>query len=574
MATKIRVLIVAGALSGALGCATTAVGPTAPEAGKPGAEKPGAAAAAPEKKVPAGPPTSITDPVTGMELLFVKGGCFPMGNAFTVGGPEEKPVHEVCVDDLYVGKFEVTQREWKKVMGNNPSSNAKCGDLCPVDGVSWKDAQEFLAKLNAASGVGPLAYRLPTEAEWEYAARSGGKAEKYPGAKDDDVGNFAWYLYDTEAIQPVGTKLPNGLGLHDMAGNVWEWTGDWFGESFYGTSPKENPTGPEAGTGRVLRGGSFSDETADQRTTFRNYLAPDYRGVGKGLRIVKPTRAAPPAATVATSVAAPGATPAAAAPAPAPEAPKVHKDPATGMELVFVKGGCFQMGNTFSDGKGSYQQTDEDAQGEEPVHEVCVGDYYIGKFEVTQGQWKAIMGNTPTAKSHCDGKNLCRAPNCPMGNVSWADVQAFISKLNARAGGKKFRLPTEAEWEYAARSGGKNQKYAGGNDVDAVAWYDANSGARVDPHGQILHPVGQKAPNGLGLYDMSGNMWEMTGDWYSADYYSKSPRDNPKGPATGTEHTKRGGCATGPSTNMRTARRSQFDGVPCDSEGFRMVRIP
>jgi len=209
--------------------------------------------------------------------------------------------------------------------------------------------------------------------------------------------------------------------------------------------------------------------------------------------------------------------------------------PVAGLEMVFVKGGCYRMG---ADGD------DCDATPEErPMHEVCVDDFFIGRFEVTQGQWKAVMGSDTSASS------TCAAEDCPVDNVSWSDVQAFVATLNRKDGGARFRLPTEAEWEYAARSGGRAERYAGGNDLGGVSWYADNSG-------KINHPVGTKAPNGLGLYDMSGNVWEMTSDWYSATYYSGSPRDNPKGPSAGDDHVVRGGCRTGGVANQRTTRRT------------------
>src|SRR3989338_10514354 len=155
---------------------------------------------------------------------------------------------------------------------------------------------------------------------------------------------------------------------------------------------------------------------------------------------------------------------------------------ATGENMVFIKGGCFQMGDTFGGG-----DTDE-----QPVHKVCVDDFHMGKYEVTQKEWVDVMGTNPSHFKGCD--------NCPVENVSWDDIQEYINKLNQKTG-KKYRLPTEAEWEYAARSGGKNEKYAGGNNIDSVGWYDGNSGSKT-------HPVGQKQPNGLGLYDMIGNVLE------------------------------------------------------------------
>jgi len=248
-----------------------------------------------------------------------------------------------------------------------------------------------------------------------------------------------------------------------------------------------------------------------------------------------------------------------AAPTPAPPAPLV-KEPITGMELLFVPGGCFQMGDVFGDGD----------QEETPVHEVCVEGLYMGKHEVTQGQWKQVMGSNPSRDPGCKGDEAC-----PVDSVSWSDVQAFIGRLNARAGGVRYRLPTEAEWEFAARSGGKRERYAGGDDIDRLAWYAENSGRRN-------HPVGTKAPNGLGLHDMSGNVWEWTADWFGDDYYARSPRDNPPGPAgpagPNVDRVIRGGCKTGEAASERTSRRSygyqRTSSDRGDKIGFRLVRRP
>ena len=241
------------------------------------------------------------------------------------------------------------------------------------------------------------------------------------------------------------------------------------------------------------------------------------------------------------------------------------KDPASGIDLVLVKGGCYQMGDLWDDGEGG----DGDGTQEKPVHEVCVDDFYIGKYEVTKKQWRAVMGTNPrAAPSNCD------ADDCAQDNVSWSDVQVFLGKLNEKAGAKRFRLPTEAEWEYAARSGGKAERYSGGNDVDSVSWNGINSGQAEQPPRMVVgHPVGQKLPNGLGLYDMSGNAWELTNDWYSPTYYAVSPKDNPKGPASGEEHAKRGGCSSGHPGNSRTVRRSSGEAA-IDMLGFRVMRTP
>ena len=231
-----------------------------------------------------------------------------------------------------------------------------------------------------------------------------------------------------------------------------------------------------------------------------------------------------------------------------------------------MKGGCFQMGDLYAD-----PAADEDYPGNErPVHEACVGDYYLGKYEVTRGQWKALMRKEPK------GLATCASDRCPVQGMSWEEVQAFLRALNAKEKAGTYRLPTEAEWEYAARSGGKAERYAGGNDLDAVAWYDATvqalPRALTDP---MFQPVGQRAPNGLGLYDMSGNVYELTSDWFEPGYYAKGPpRMNPTGPASGTARVKRGGCASGGPNNQRVSRRMDWEVEGNGSTGFRVVWTP
>ncbi|TAN42881.1 MAG: formylglycine-generating enzyme family protein [Nitrospirae bacterium] len=217
------------------------------------------------------------------EFVFVNGGCYQMGDMFGDGDSDERPAHEACVNDFYIGKYEVTQGRWKAVMGNNPSYFKNCGDNCPIEQVSWNDAQEFVRRLNQKSGTDK--FRLPTEAEWEYAARSGGKNEKYSGGGDID--SVAWYLSNSgNKTYPVGMKLPNGLGIYDMTGNVLEWCQDWYGENYYSESLRNNPTGPGTGQSRVLRGGSWGFNMRTSRTTFRHWYLPTY-GYYVGLRIVK-----------------------------------------------------------------------------------------------------------------------------------------------------------------------------------------------------------------------------------------------------------------------------------------------
>jgi len=223
---------------------------------------------------------NYVDPVTGMEFVFVKGGCFDMGDS--AGEDDEKPVHEVCVDDFYIGKYEVTQGQWKKIMGNKPSKFK--GSQRPVEQVSWNDVQKFIEKLNRLSGK---KYRLPTEAEWEYACRGGTKSQGYKYCGSDNPDEVAWYDKNSNgATIAVGKKKPNELGIYDMSGNVWEWCQDWYDKAYYNWSPKDNPQGPDDGSGRVIRGGSWGNGPRSVRCANRDDSAPGHRGLDLGFRLV------------------------------------------------------------------------------------------------------------------------------------------------------------------------------------------------------------------------------------------------------------------------------------------------
>jgi formylglycine-generating enzyme required for sulfatase activity len=223
------------------------------------------------------------EPTSGMEFVWVEGGCFQMGDTFGDGDNDEKPVHEVCVDSFVMSRYEVTQGQWQKIMGNNPSRFTK-GSNYPVERVSWDDTQDFIRKLNTHSGK---SFRLPTEGEWEYAARSGGKKEKYGGGSDVD--RLAWYKGNSGGTtHPVGTKEPNGLGLYDMSGNVWEWCSDWYGKNYYQQSPRNNPQGPSVGPFRVIRDGCWNGGPWLCRSANRDRFRPGYRLDNLGFRLVLP----------------------------------------------------------------------------------------------------------------------------------------------------------------------------------------------------------------------------------------------------------------------------------------------
>ncbi|MBE0617102.1 MAG: SUMF1/EgtB/PvdO family nonheme iron enzyme [Proteobacteria bacterium] len=225
---------------------------------------------------------SFAEPLTGMEFVCVPGGRFAMGDVFASEDPDERPVHAVAVQGFCLGKFPVTQSQWQAVTGANPSAHR--GPDRPVDSVSWEDCQRFLEVFRARSG---LFVRFPTEAEWEYAARSCGGAEKWSGtSRADEVGAFAWFVGNSGgASQPVGLKRPNRLGLHDMSGNVWEWCQDWYGESYYEHSPEQDPPGAAQGARRVARGGSWAEDREYLVTVWRGALQPDFRLKTHGLRV-------------------------------------------------------------------------------------------------------------------------------------------------------------------------------------------------------------------------------------------------------------------------------------------------
>ncbi len=214
-----------------------------------------------------------------LDMVYVKGGTFQMGS--TNGYNDEEPVHMVTVGDFYIGKHEVMQKQWKTIMGNNPS-NWK-GDNLPVEKVSWNEAQEFIHRLNAKTGGH---FRLPTEAEWEYTARGGAKSRGYEYADSNNVDKVAWYRENSvKKTHPVGQKQSNELGLYDMSGNVWEWCQDWYGKNYYSISPINNPKGPSNGPYRVLRGGGWSTDASYTRVAYRGGYGPSGASSRMGFRL-------------------------------------------------------------------------------------------------------------------------------------------------------------------------------------------------------------------------------------------------------------------------------------------------
>lgn len=207
----------------------------------------------------------------------VKGGCFEMGDTFGGGDTDETPVHHVCLDDFSMDRYEVTQAEFESLMGTNPSAHKDCPD-CPVDSVTWLEAKEYCGKAGK---------RLPTESEWEYSAREGGKKVKFGTGKSQISKGEA--NYGSRETKPVGSYPPNALGLHDMAGNVWEWASDWYYDDYdaYMNSTTANPHGPSHGIYRVTRGGSWGLIETSSRASTRNPIPPASRFNSIGFRCAK-----------------------------------------------------------------------------------------------------------------------------------------------------------------------------------------------------------------------------------------------------------------------------------------------
>ena len=225
----------------------------------------------------------ITVNGVSFNMVQVEGGRFNMGGTCeqfaTNLRPEddEYPIHVVSLDDFYIGETEVTQRLWTAVMGDNPSSFT--GDLdMPVERVMWIECQTFVSKLSELTGI---SFRLPTEAEWEYAARGGRYSQGYVFSGSNDVDEVAWHTGDCTHV--VGQLKPNELGLYDMSGNVFEWCQDWKAD--YDMFPAENPTGPEDGENRIRRGGSWGGSPHGQRVSYRNYELPNIRWNYIGMRL-------------------------------------------------------------------------------------------------------------------------------------------------------------------------------------------------------------------------------------------------------------------------------------------------
>jgi len=498
-----------------------------------------------------------------MEFVFVPAGEFMLGSARsarevgrTYGGqPEylaqEHPRHRVRISRaFYLAKYETTQEQWRSVMGSSPWSGRGCvknEGRCPAVHITWEDSQRFLKKLGQGAGGG---FRLPTEAEWEYACRAGSGAAYSFGDSIDGLRDYAWYRGNVwEAgeryAHAVGTKRPNAWGLYDMHGNVWDMCQDWYGP--YASGTQIDPRGPTLGSGRVCRGGSFNILHSECRTAFRMSYPPDRQHDAFGARVALSLPAAHPAVGVPTAGTAQA---------------KTYVNPTDGSTMVPVPGGTFRMGS----------DTGED--NEKPAHEVFVAAYHIAKHEVTNKQFKKFVDANPEWRRnridprYHDGKYLKHwegssypggKADHPVAYVSWFAAKAYCEWASGR-------LPTEAEWEKACRAGSTTQ-YCFGDDETKVgdyAWHRSNSGGRP-------RAVGQRKPNAWGIHDMHGNVWEWTSSLYRPYPYRADDGREDLSNSSSRRVLRAGGCTRDASYCRSANRCSGSTPRYCfGNDGFRL----
>jgi formylglycine-generating enzyme required for sulfatase activity len=239
-----------------------------------------------EKKIAEMESGRITSPTLGAKFVLIHAGTFMMGSPSSEKGRgNDEKQHQVSISKpFYMQTTPVTQGQWQRMMGNNPSEFGSCGNDCPVENVSWNDVQKFIRILNQMEGADK--YRLPTEAEWEYAARAGTTTRFYSGDNDDALSRDGWYLGNSESRpNPVGQKTPNAYGLYDMHGNVYEWVKDSYGN--YPSDSVTDPEGPASGSFRINRGGSWRSPAGSCRSAYRDYNGPGFQDYNLGFRLVR-----------------------------------------------------------------------------------------------------------------------------------------------------------------------------------------------------------------------------------------------------------------------------------------------
>jgi formylglycine-generating enzyme required for sulfatase activity len=596
-------------------------------------------------------------------MRWIKPGEFMMGSPKGEEGrfEAESPAHLVTLTQGYwLADSQVTQELWTSIAGTNPSRFP--GDTNPVEQISWSECQKWLPKV--LKKVPTLQLSLPTEAQWEYACRAGSQTAYCFGEDPKELTKYGWFNENAEGkTHSVKQLQPNGWGLYDMHGNVWEWCSDRYGD--YAASAQSDPTGPANGTSRVVRGGCWLDPARNLRSAFRLGFAPGARYFYLGFRLLSSALGAEPSERAMLPVAEQGTEGArigSAEPAyeflrsvdldatgdstPEEEFSELDVNAYSSIRVVSDQEGyqfdrlekpswavdfgsdsyglysvfevapekkgapVLQKMRWIPPGRflmGSAEGRDYGRGNESPEHEVVITQgYWMFDTPCTQGLWTALMGDNPS---------YFVDPERPVEQVSWEYAVRFSKKLNERLakdyppnvnslvdGWERllFRLPTEAEWEYACRAGTRGDTYAGNLDLkskdatkaeilDSIAWYGGNSGHKYDlkkstkmtwledPQDEEkrggTRKVAQKAPNPRGLYDMLGNVWEWCQDWYG-DYPLEPVErvEDPIGPTQGTTRVVRGGSWSHSARDLRSACRSGLaPGVRVAFLGFRLL---
>jgi len=610
-----------------------------------------------------GVPVEYTNSI-GMKFVLIPPGEFTMGsttaeieaalndvdqNQWQEYIQSEAPQHKVVLTQpIYLGMNEVTQAEYAKVMGTNPSHFAPLGkgkDVVagmattnhPVEMVCWNDAAEFCAKLSQQEKLEPFyfrdgetilqlsgtGYRLPSEAEWEFACRAGNATKYWIGDQHEDLVKASSFGGNSGGRTHAVRELKaNPFGLYDIHGNVWELVQDGWNATYYGEFQENvtvSPIGPfSAGSQHVIRGGSWSVTAPFCRSSNRLPNVPTFRSEDTGFRVSLPVGAAIAERAAQPDHATPnwdGWPPDAPAPAVAPfnaETAKDHQQAwakhfqvpveytnSIGMEFVLIPPGEFTMGSSPAEIRAAPTFQGEDdywlkcAQREGPQHQVILTQpFYLGIHEVTQATYAKIMAQNPSIFSpQGDFKDRVAGldtSNFPVETVNWDEASEFCVKLSSKEGlqpvtfkqrtgevpiidGNGYRLPTEAEWEFACRAGTTTQFWSGNSFevLNTVGWHGGNSQHRT-------HEVGGLKANPFGLHDVHGNVWEWVLDVWdhtSSVQYTEVRAINPLGSATDTNRRiVRGGFWATPEARCCSARRfAQTPHEKYGHNGFRVV---
>ncbi|MCP4698523.1 MAG: formylglycine-generating enzyme family protein [Gammaproteobacteria bacterium] len=535
----------------------------------------------PAEKVTAGLHDYLSDGKTlGPAMVYLPEGSFRMGSPEGKRGwfEEGSPEHEVALSSFSVGQYPVTFEEYDRFCADakrkKPDDRKWGRARRPVIHVSWEDARAYCKWLSRQTGQN---YRLLTEAEWEYACRAETQTRYSFGDEEGELGEYAWYDKNSgRQTHPAGEKKPSAWKLYDMHGNVWEWVNDYWADN-YSSEPQTDPKGPNTGSSRVIRGGSWDITARICRSAMRGRNDPGGRDSSLGFRLARtgPLHSYPftldkkdfaEAEVSEKKVYEPGQI----------ILDSFAEGGETGPEMVYIPAGKFMMGSP-KDEEGR----DND---EGPVHEVALNHFAIGKFPVTVkeylhfaramekhypewmekgSQYHAVTGTDERYKKR--GDSLCDEA-CPIVGVSWEDVKAYCEWLSAQTG-EKYALLTEAQWEYACRAGTATRYYFGDDEkeLDKYAWHDNNADRRPQP-------VGEKEQNGWGLYDMHGNVWEWVNDYWVNKYISSELQTNPRGPESGSSRVIRGGGWDGTARGCRSAMRSgNVPGYRVSYLGFRLA---